>query len=204
MSKPIPLLLVDDHTLVRRGLAALIKNDGRYIVVAEAVNGEEALQKAATCGARLMLLDLAMPGMNGIDVLARLQKVAPALGVCVCSMYDDGQFVAQSLKHGARGYILKQALDDELFAALDAVAAGDVYLSPTLRTRAGLQAEALSPRERELLHGIADGLTTQAIAQRLGISAHTAVRHRASLMNKLSVHGAVDLLRVARERGLLV
>jgi DNA-binding NarL/FixJ family response regulator len=192
------VILVDDHALVRRGLAALLQASGRYHVAAEAADGAAALA-AAPC-ARLMLLDLSLPGMHGLDVLTQLRVSAPALRVCVCSMHDEAQFVTRALSLGAAGYVLKQSLDDELFAALDTIAQGGIYLSPALRERPQ-PAVVLSTREREVLAGIARGQTTAAIAQSLGISAHTAVRHRANLMQKLSAHNTAELLRAARERG---
>jgi DNA-binding NarL/FixJ family response regulator len=119
------VILVDDHTIVRHGLAALLRNNGKYLVVAEAANGEEGLTCAKDIEADLMILDLSMPRMNGLETIRRLSKQSSRLKILVLSMYDDEQFVAQALRDGARGYILKHAMDEELFQALDAVARGE-------------------------------------------------------------------------------
>jgi DNA-binding NarL/FixJ family response regulator len=202
------IILVDDHNLVRRGLAALLHTDGRYSVVGEASNGEEALLIVESTPADLMILDLSMPRLNGIETIRRLGKRFWRMRIIVLSMYDDAQFVAEALRGGAKGYILKQAMDDELFLALEAVGRGNQYVSATIdmaRVRDHLfVAPDLTAREREVLQLIADGHTTQQVADILQISPHTATRHRANLMQKLNVHNQVELVRAAAQKGIII
>lgn len=202
------VILVDDHTIVRRGLAALLRSDGKFEIVAEAGDGEEALQRAKETEADLMILDLSMPRMNGLETIRRLTRQSPRLGVLVLSMYDDEQFVGQALRDGARGYILKHAMDEELFSALDAVLRGEQYVSSQIDMdkvdeQCACETE-LTDREREVLQLIVDGLTTQQVADRLSISPHTATRHRANLMQKLGVHNQAELIRCAAQQGLVI
>ena len=202
------IILVDDHNIVRHGLAALLRNNGKYVVVAKASNGEEALVCAKDIEADLMTLDLSMPHMNGLETIRRLSKQASRLKIFVLSMYDDEQFVAQALWDGARGYILKHAMDEELFQALDAVASGEQYMSAQIDIdkvdeQYGSESE-LTDHERQVLQLIVEGQTTQHIAERLSISPHTATRHRANLMQKLSVHNQAELIRCAVQQGLVI
>lgn len=201
------VLLVDDHALVRRGLAALLASDGRYRVVAEASNGEVALELVAQHQPALVLLDLSMPKMDGLATLRRLRRLPDRPRILVLSMYDDDQFVAQATSDGADGYLLKDAMDDELFVAIDTVLSGGRYLAsaidPSRLDASGAAAGLLTTREREVLQLIADGLTTSETADRLAISPHTATRHRANLMRKLGVHNQAELVRAAMVRGLI-
>ncbi len=216
-TKPHRVLLVDDHALVRRGVAALLHMDGRYEVIGEADNGEEALcqlsDQFATEPPDLILLDLAMPRLDGLETMRRIHKQWPRLSVVVLSMHNDEQFVAQTLRSGARGYLLKHAMDDELFEALSVVLKGERYVTPAIdmaRVKAQeIKAQdhdktELTTREREVLQLIADGHTTQAVADILNVSPHTVTRHRANLMEKLHVHNQMELLRAAMSRGLVV
>lgn len=202
------VILVDDHALVRRGLAALLAQSKRYRVVAEGTDGEEAIDLAGRVSADVMILDLAMPRLNGLEVVTRLADRPDRLRLLVVSMHDDEAFVARALRDGADGYLRKQALDDVLFRALDAVLAGEVYVCPAIdRERIAAVAPAetdVTDREREVLQLIADGLTTAELADRLFISPHTATRHRANLMRKLNVHNPAELLRAATSRGLII
>jgi DNA-binding NarL/FixJ family response regulator len=202
------VLLVDDHALVRRGMASLLASDGRYEVIAEASNGEMALELIARHKPTLVLLDLSMPKLDGLGTLRRLRKTPQRPRVLVLSMYDDDQFVAQALSDGADGYLLKDAMDDELFQAMDAVVSGHRYLAAAINQvrldRVSVQSSDLTSREREILQLIADGQTTSQAAERLSISPHTATRHRANLMRKLGVHNQAELVRTAVQRGLIV
>jgi DNA-binding NarL/FixJ family response regulator len=202
------VILVDDHNIVRRGLAALLQTDGRYRVVAEADNGEDALTRVETTPAELLVLDLSMPRMNGFETIRRIAKKRSRVGILVLSMYDDAQFVAEALRDGARGYILKQAMDEELFLALETVAKGCQYVSSAIdmgRVQEHMiQSQELTAREREVLQLIADGHTTQELAEILQISPHTATRHRANLMQKLNAHNQVELVRVAAQKGIII
>lgn len=202
------VVLVDDHTLVRHGVASLLRTDGHYTVVGEASDGEECLQLLESSTADVVLLDLSMARMNGLETMRRLARRFPKLPVLILSMYNDEQFVRQILRDGARGYILKNAMDEELFQALEAVLRGGRYLSPSIDIAEMeiLSGESLdlTVREREVLQLIAEGHTTQQLAEILTISPHTATRHRANLMQKLGAHSQVELIRAASARGLIL
>jgi len=204
----IRVLLVDDHAIVRRGLAALINAKGRYQVAAEAKDGEDALIILETTEVDVAILDLHMPRLNGLETLRRIVRQHPDVKVLVLSMYDDGKFVSQAIHDGAKGYLLKQAIEDDLFEALEKVVAGGKYVSASLDLAGAeaWQAERLdlTEREREVLKLIVDGHTTQDLAEILSISPHTATRHRANLMLKLRVHTQVELVRAAVSRGLVI
>ncbi len=203
------VLLADDHNLVRRGLAALLNTSARYHVVGEAANGEEALAMARQVAPDVLILDLSMPRLSGLETIKRIKKHAPATRVLVLSMYGDEQFVAQALRGGARGYLLKHAMDEELFTALDAIVAGERYLSKQIdRDRVDDEEREsgndLTAREREVLQLIVDGKTTPQIAEVLSISPHTAIRHRANLMQKLGAHNQAELMRCAARLGVAI
>lgn len=202
------IVLADDHALVRRGLGALLSTDGRFTVVAEAGNGEDALAAVRDKSPDALLLDLSMPRLDGLETLRRLRATGSRTRVLVLSMFDDAQFVAQALADGADGYLLKHAMDDELFSALEAVLSGQRYISQSIDF-AHVDAletarSSLTAREREVLQLIADGNTTQQVAEILGVSPHTATRHRANLMQKLDAHNQVELVRAAVARGLIL
>jgi DNA-binding NarL/FixJ family response regulator len=210
MTEPIRVILADDHTIVRRGLAALLQMDGGYLVVAEADDGEEALRCASEIEADVMILDLSMPRLNGLETTRRLKRQNTKIQVLLLSMYDDEAFVTQALQAGASGYILKRSLEDELFQAISVVMNGERFISPSLSMSAQeMLAEEKSPlqltsREREVLQLIAEGQNTAEIAELLAISPHTASRHRANLMQKLDSHTQAGLVRKAIEQGLVV
>jgi DNA-binding NarL/FixJ family response regulator len=202
------VMLVDDHALVRRGLAALLRTDGRFRVVGESGSGSEALEQIGELRPDIMLLDMAMPGMDGLETLRRLALRPVRPRVLVISMYDEVHFVSQALLEGADGYLLKGSMDNELFLAIESVMRGQRYVASTLdRARvyeATQRPATLTSREHEVLQLIAEGHTTGEVAERLSISPHTATRHRANLMQKLNVHNQVELVRVAAERGLIL
>lgn len=205
---PYRVLLVDDHNLVRRGLASLLGADGRFTVVAEAGDGHEALAALDAQPVDVVILDLCMPRMSGLELVRRIGRSTPPVRLLVLSMYDDEQFVAQALRWGARGYLLKHAMDDELFRALETVLKGGRCVSQAIDLARSeglaLTSTELTSREREVLQLISDGLTTQAVAEHLSISIHTATRHRANLMQKLDAHNQVELLRKASKLGLIL
>jgi DNA-binding NarL/FixJ family response regulator len=211
MSKasPIPVILADDHNIVRRGLAALLQMEGTYQVVCEAQNGEEALQCADQTPAQIMILDLSMPRLNGLEAVRRLRHKHPKLRILVLSMYDDHEFVAQALQDGANGYILKHSMDDELFEALTVISHGRRFVSAGIDLAQIDQlaepiAAPLTSREHEVLQLIAEGHPTAEIAEIMSISPHTANRHRANIMQKLGVHNQMELIRLAVKRGLII
>lgn len=208
-SNPIPVILADDHNIVRRGLAALLHMEGKYQVVCEAQNGEEAIQCAEQTPAQIMILDLSMPRLNGLEAVRRLRHKHPKLKILVLSMYDDQEFVAQALQDGVNGYILKHSMDDELFEALTAINAGRRFVSAGINlAQIDRQVEAagtpLTSREHEVLQLIAEGHTTTEIAEIMSISPHTANRHRANIMQKMGVRNQMELVRLAVKRGLII
>lgn len=207
------VLLVDDHALVRRGLAALLNGSGAYQVTGEAGSGASAITLAQHIEANIMILDLGLPDMNGLEVVQYLSAHKPQLGIIILSMYDDAPFVIRALHCGVKGYVLKQSLEDELFTALQAVQQGQRYLSPVLSSKLGDDMLTLSnptnpstkltQRELEVLHHLALGHTTQQVATALNISWHTANRHRANVMHKLGAHNQIELLCNAEKHGLI-
>jgi len=207
MKRPCQVLLVDDHALVRRGLASLLRSDGRFEVAGEAGNGLEAISLTQHRPADIIILDLSMPRLNGLETIRRLQKSSRA-AILVLSMHDDEQFVAQALRGGARGYLLKHAMDDELFQALETLVRGGRYVSSSIDMSRVQEHDMtqldLTAREREVLQLIVDGHTTQQVADILVISPHTATRHRANLMQKLNAHNQVELVRNAAQKGLII
>lgn len=206
---PISVILADDHHIVRRGLAALLQMEGRYQVVCEAQNGEEALQCADQTQAQIMILDLSMPRLNGLEAIRRLRHKHPRLKILVLSMYDDQEFVAQALQDGVNGYLLKHSMDDELFEALTAINNGQRFVSGVIdlnqiKSQAEPVADPLTSREHEVLQLIAEGYTTTEIAAIMSISPHTANRHRANILEKMGVRNQMELIRLAVKRGLII
>jgi DNA-binding NarL/FixJ family response regulator len=202
------LLLVDDHALVRRGLASLLATEGRFVVVAEAGSGEQALELVPQMTPDVVILDMSLPGIDGLETLRRLRHLAHPPRILILSMHDEAHLVAQAFQDGADGYLLKDSMDDELFQAIEVVLRGQRFVAAAI-DRARVQEVLARPtmltaREREVLQLIALGHTTQEVAERLHISPHTATRHRANLMQKLDVHNQVELVRIAASRGLIV
>jgi len=204
------IILADDHTLVREGIRGLLQTRMPEIEIAgEAASGREALDLCREHQPDLLLLDLSMPDLGGLDVLAELKYVSPNTRVAILSQYTDRGYVIRALKLGARAYIPKRAMAGELVTALRAVIEGRTYLDPSvadhvvqaaLDPSAGEDASelaALTERERQVLQLIAEGQTGKEIAETLGISVHTGNRHRANLMEKLGIHSKVDLVKLA-------
>lgn len=202
----ITVLLVDDHALVRRGFRRLLEDDGEIAVVGEASTAAEALPLALEQQPSVVVMDCAMPGENGLaatrTILARLPQVA----ILMLSMHSEETLVRQAIAAGARGYILKNAVDLDLANAIKRVARGETVLDPALGRSAKLQGErprALTPREREVLQLICDGLSNREIAGRLGLSPNTIAVHRANIMNTLGVHKTAELVAYALQNGLV-
>jgi len=210
----IRILLADDHALVRAGLVKLLESMAEVDVVGEASDGLQLLALAEGCQPHLVLMDIAMPGLNGLEATARLQKSAPQTQVIILSMHQEDQYVRQALRNGARGYLLKDAAPLELQLAIQAVVRGDTYLSPAvtkgvmsdyaqrLRNEEA-QEVPLSPRQREVLQLIAEGLSTKVIAQRLDLSVKTVESHRTLLMKQLDIHEVAGLVRYALRKGII-
>ncbi len=202
------VMLVDDHNLVRAGMAALLHQHGAFEIVAEATNGVEALEKVKSVACDLLIVDLAMPRLGGIEIITEIRRKNKRIRILVLSMYDDAQFVARAMKAGANGFLLKDALDEDLFRAIDSVFDGAEFISDLIDKDALREFTfddcELTTREKEVLHLIAEGKTNSDIAEVLVISPHTVTRHRANLMKKLNVHNRVELVSVANSRGLII
>jgi DNA-binding NarL/FixJ family response regulator len=212
--RPIRLLIADDHTLVRAGIRALIEKLPEVQVVAEASDGRDALQLVRKHRPDVVLMDIAMPGLNGLEATRYIAKEFPEIPVLVLSMYASEEYVWQALRAGAAGYLLKGAELAELALAIKAVTCGETYLSPPISKhiikdyvqRVGgkeTMVERLTPRQREILQLIAEGVTTKEIANTLHISVKTVETHRAQLMERLGIHDIAGLVRYAIKLGLV-
>lgn len=209
------IVLADDHRIVRQGLHALLTAEADFKVVGEAGDGREALEQVKLLGPDVLVLDLMMPGLNGLEVARQLHKQSSKVGVVVLSMHDDEGFVLDALANGVSAYVLKDSNSSDLIQAVREVSAGRRYLSPPLSDRvieSYLQMakvgtmdkhETLTTREREVLQLSAEGHTNSEIAARLGISTRTAETHRSRLMHKLGLHTQADLIRYALRRGII-
>ena len=210
----VRVLLADDHTLVRAGLRKLLESMPDIEVVGEAGDGLALLELAEQLHPNLVLMDIAMPGLNGLEATARLVKASPGVRVMILSMHQNEEYVRRALRNGAVAYLLKDAAPMELGLALSAVLRGETYLSPAVskgvvndyvqRLREDDQpGEQLSPRQREVLQLIAEGLSTKEIARRLDLSVKTVETHRSGLMKQLDVHEVTGLVRYALRMGLV-
>ncbi|MDJ0753887.1 MAG: response regulator transcription factor [Ardenticatenaceae bacterium] len=203
------IILADDHNVVRRGLAALLTLEGDYQVVGETHNGEDLLTLVERHRPDIVILDLSMPRLNGLEALRRLKRMDASTSVLILSMYDDEELIVQAIRRGAEGYILKDSMDDELFEALEIIQQGGRYISraidPSVLNRAPSDIVVeLTSREHEVLQLIAAGHTAGEIADLMSISPHTANRHRANLMQKMGVRNQIELVRLAIQRGLVI
>ena len=209
----IRVLVADDHSLVRAGIRSLIENVEGAEVVAETGDGHEALRLIEQQRPNVALLDVAMPGLNGIEVAARAAKIAPACRVIILSMYATQEYVRRALQVGAAGYLLKDAGVAELEGAIKAVARGEMFLSPAVSksviegyvrpVTAVSELDRLASRHREILQLIAEGQTTKEIAEKLKIGVRTVETHRAELMARLDIHDVAGLVRFAIRHGLI-
>jgi len=206
MENKITVLLADDHTLVRRGFRRLLEDDPDVTVVGEASDGDEAVRLAASLKPHVVVMDCAMPGTSGLIATKQILQRAPETAVLMLSMHSEATLVRQALDSGARGYVLKDALDLDLAAAVKKVAAGETVLDPKLSKPAALKGErdhGLSPRELEVLRLICDGMSNRAIATKLGLSVNTVAVHRANIMKALGVHKTAELVVYAIQNGLV-
>lgn len=223
---PITVILVDDHDVVRTGLRSFLNTQADVKVVGEARNGEEAVQSACELKPDLVIMDITMPGMDGLEATRQLKARNPECLVLALTVHEDKQYFMEMLAAGASGYITKQAAADDLVAAIRAVAAGQVYLQPALARwllddyqRLAKQEQAqvkppengepavgleiLSQREREVLELVGQGLNNQLIGKRLDLSPKTIARHRERIMNKLNMHSRTELVKFAIRTGLI-
>jgi len=198
------IVLADDHALVRAGIRRLVEETPPNQVVGEADDGEQAVELVQREAPELVITDIGMPRMNGLELAAWLKHNRPEVRVIILSMHAAEEYVAEALASGARGYLLKRSAPEELPFALRTVALGDIYLSPSI-SRHVLQDQSrrISPRQREVLKLVAQGKTTREIAAQLGLSPRTVDTHRAELMSRLGVRDAIGLLREATRLGLV-
>ncbi len=224
----LKLMLVDDHEVVRTGLRSFLETQPGLQVVAEAKNGIEALERARQTQPDIVLMDITMPEMDGIEATRELKSLYPDCQVLVLTVHADKQYFMQMLAVGASGYLTKQAAADELIAAIQAVAAGNVYLQPALarwlledyqrlaknivpppigdpneQHKHAVNLDILSQRERQVLELVGEGFNNQQIGKKLELSPKTIARHRERIMNKLNMHSRTELVKFAIRTGLI-
>jgi DNA-binding NarL/FixJ family response regulator len=214
MTKPIRILLADDHNLVRAGIRSLIQNIAGTEVIGEVGDGRNALSFIEAYRPDIALIDISMPGLNGLEVTARATKEFPEVGVIILSMHLNEEYALQALQSGASGYLVKGADKAELEIAIRAVAGGQTYLSPGVskhivadyiqRAEAGSTSlNLLTPRQREILQLIAEGCSTKKIARMLNLSVKTVDTHRSKMMERLDIHDIAGLVRYAIRVGII-
>jgi DNA-binding NarL/FixJ family response regulator len=211
----VTVLLADDHPIVRQGLRHLLEEEPGVVIVGEASNGLQAIQLTEKFKPNVLILDLMMPDLNGLEVLRQIKERSSGTSSIVLSMQSADAYVVEALKAGALGYVLKETGPSELLSAIQQVVGGHRYLSPRISERLidvllenteKLPADpyqSLTNREREVLQMAAEGLSASEIAKRLSISPRTAELHRGRMMNKLRLHNQTDLIRYALKRGIL-
>lgn len=209
----IRVLIADDHTLVRAGIRSLLEKLPGIVVVAEASDGGEVMGLVAQHRPQIVLMDIAMPNLNGLDATRRLTDLHPDVRVVILSIYSDEEHVYQALQAGVSGYLLKGAAIEELDLAIRSAARGETFLSPQVsrpvideyirRTHASRPGEFLSTRQRQVLLLIAEGKNMKQVALELGIGVKTAETHRAQLMDRLNIHDVAGLVRYAIKMGLV-
>jgi DNA-binding NarL/FixJ family response regulator len=206
MEKKITVLLVDDHSLVRRGFRRMLEDEADMEVVGEAGNGEDSIKLAKELHPQVVVMDCALPGMNGLDATRKIIENSPSTAVLMLSMHTESTWVRQAIEAGAKGYVLKNAMDLELGAAIRKVAAGETVFDPQVEQKSVLKGErsaALTQRELEVLQMIVDGKSNKEIATALELSANTVAVHRANIMNSLGIHKTAELVVYAIRAGLV-
>ncbi|NOY99126.1 MAG: response regulator transcription factor [Chloroflexi bacterium] len=221
-------MLVDDHEVVRTGLKSFLETQAALKVVAEASNGAEAITRALDVKPDVILMDITMPGMDGLEATRQLKALCPECMVLALTVHEDKQYFMKMLAAGASGYLTKQAAAEELISAIHAIAAGHVYLQPALarwlledyqrlanhtetrparpvagKSSALVSLEILSLRERQVLELVAEGLNNKQIGEQLGLSPKTIARHRERIMSKLNMHSRTELVKFAIRTGLI-
>lgn len=212
---PVRVLLADDHAMVRAGIRALLREMEGVTIVAEASNGREALALARTSGPNLVIMDISMKELNGIEATDRMRTEHPAVPILILSMHDTEEFVRRALKAGAAGYLVKDSAPVELAMAIQSVMRGETYVSPKVSrhlvssllqggaSQGQASIDALTPRQREILQLVAEGKTTKQIAFTLGISVKTVETHRATLMERLGIRDIAGLVLYAARNHLV-
>jgi len=200
----ISVLLVEDHHLVRRGFRRILEDEPDIVVTGEAASGEKAIELVQAAIPAVIVMDFALPGMNGAAATRHILKIAPQAAVLMLSMHEEANYVRTCLDAGARGYLLKNAMDLELAAAIRRVAAGEHVLDPRLEKMPPAGVPELTTRELEVLQLIVNGKSNRDIAQLLRVSVNTVAVHRANLMQALDIHNTADLVVYAIRNGLAV
>ncbi len=210
----IRVLIADDHTLVRESLVGLLQGDGDVQVVAQAANGLEAVERAQQVQPDVVVTDLSMSGIGGLEVIRRLRTALPATRILVLTMHQEDEYVLQAVRAGASGYLVKDAASSELLAAVRALHAGRAHFGPQAARALAERLQhperpvddpygSLTGREREVLHLVAEGLTTKEVARRLDIGVKTAENHRGRVLAKLGLRNTAEVVRYAIAKGLL-
>jgi DNA-binding NarL/FixJ family response regulator len=203
------VVIADDHGLVRQGLRRIVEGAPELEVVGEAEDGLSLLRLLNEVTADIVLLDIAMPNLRGIEAIPRIKAIHPKIKVLIITMHNDKELLYRALSAGVDGYFLKKEVDRELFAAIEKIRQGQIYISSEIsdrmgddwgRIREGLQRSLLTDREKEILQLIADGKSNKEMAGLLYISVHTVERHRANIMAKLDIHTMADLIKYAIQR----
>jgi DNA-binding NarL/FixJ family response regulator len=206
MPEKISVLLVDDHSLVRRGFRRILEDEPDMVVVGEAGDGNEAVRLAKELRPRVVIMDCALPGASGLIATRKILENTPEQAILMLSMHSEDTWVRQALDAGARGYVLKNAVDLELPMAVRKVASGEVVLDPQVSPRAALKGErhgGLTTRELEILQLIVDGKSNKEIADQLNLSVNTIAVHRANIMDALGIHKTAELVVYAIRNGLV-
>jgi len=209
----IRILIADDHGVMRAGLRAVLEDEPDLQIVGEATNGEEALHLASQLQPDIILLDIGMPGIDGIEVTRRLRRLSPQTQALILTVYEDERLLSEAIQAGASGYVIKRALEEELLSAIRAVSRGDMYIHPAI-TRLLVKGinpiteskknslGSLTPREQEVMGYIVRGYTNRQIAESMYISVRTVEGHRASLFSKLGIKTRVELVELAERYNL--
>ncbi len=211
MKRKIRIILADDHKLVRQGFRLILMSQDDMDVVGETGNGREAVDLAKSLNPDVIVMDVTMPEMNGIEATRRIREISPHIRVLALSVHRDSVYVREIIRAGAEGYLLKESADTDLLAAIRAVAQGNSYLSPEVsgailkdyRKHATNPLDLLTAREREILQLIAEGKTNKEIAGLLNLSVYTVDGHRTRIMDKVNVHSAGQLVRFAVRNGFV-
>jgi DNA-binding NarL/FixJ family response regulator len=211
---PLRILIVDDHELLRAGLRAILEDESGFAVVGEAADGAEALERVGATHADIVLMDLGLPGMGGIETTRRIKSMFPEIHVLVLTVYEDESFLREAIKAGASGYVIKRSAGEDLIRAIYAVQRGDLYIHPAMTRKLfqDLSPEVdskkaaihlLTSRELEVMRFLVRGFTSKQIAEALFISARTVEGHRANLMSKLDLKNRVELVEFAQKNNLI-
>jgi DNA-binding NarL/FixJ family response regulator len=209
------IVIADDHSLVREGITALLKLHDDVEIVGEASDGKEAIEKAEELAPDVVIIDIAMPGLGGLEATVEIKKKHPDIKILVLSQYDDKEYVSRFLKAGVSGYILKKAVGSELINAIRAVVRGEYYLYPSIafgvidgylgrkKPETEDPYERITPREKQVLKLIAEGNSLKDIANHLDISVKTVIAHQTNISEKLDIHTRANLMRFAIQKGIV-